>query len=129
MESCYERCLDAQHCLISLLRDLGFYISWPKVVGPSTAVSFLGVVIDTSVCTLSLDKFKVDKLVQMLDLFKAKVRANKRQLQSLAGSLNWACQAVRGGRYFLRRVLDLINRLKLPGHKCRLSQGFFKDIK
>ena len=128
VESSYERCYEAQHCLIRLLRSLGFNISWPKVVGPSTSVCFLGIVIDTSVCTLSLDSVKVEKLVQKLNSFKDKVRASKRQFQSLAGSLNWACQAVRGGRYFLRRVLDLVNRLKLPSHKCRLSKGFFKDV-
>jgi len=98
------------------------------VVGPSRQVSFLGVVIDTSSCTLSLDKSKVNKLHDMLLWVKSKVRASKRQLQSLAGSLNWACQCIRGGRYFLRRILDLVSRLNLGSHKCRLSAGFHKDV-
>ena len=66
VERTFERCLEAQNVLIRLLRDLGFYISWSKVVGPSRQVSFLGVVIDTSSCTLSLDKRKVNKLDDML---------------------------------------------------------------
>ena len=128
VETTFQRCLDAQHVLISLLGSLGFQISWHKVVGPSQVVPFLGIVIDTKNCTLSLDDGKVAKLKAKLMVFKEKSRANKRQLQSLAGSLNWACQAVRGGRYFLRRVLDLVNRLKLGSHKCRLSKGFNLDV-
>ena len=49
-------------------------------------------------------------------------------MQSLAGSLNWACQAVRGGRFFLRRVIDVINRLKAPAHKARLGVSFQEDV-
>ena len=129
VEESYQQCLEGQHILITLLRDLGFRISWSKVIGPAQELPFLGIVISTIHSTLSLDKEKVAKLKVKLSWFQSKTRASKRQLQSLAGSLNWACQAVRGGRFFLRRVLDSISVLKASSHKCRLSQAFKRDVR
>ena len=94
----------------------------------SKCVECLGVTIDTTTCTASLSEKKMSKLCEKLQGFRKKRRATKRQLQSLAGSLNWACQVVRGGRFFLRRILDSINVLKQASHKCRLSAEFMKDI-
>ena len=61
--------------------------------------------------------------------FSQQVSASKRQLQSLAGSLNFACRAVQGGRTFLRRVIDCVNRLRHSSHRCRLNSQFRADIK
>ena len=49
-------------------------------------------------------------------------------MQSLARSLNFACQVVHGGRTFLRRVLDCLNKLNHSSHRCRLSSDFRADV-
>ena len=125
----YQECLDAQHVLISLLIDLGFLVSWGKVLGPTQCLPFLGIVINTEYCTLSLDREKLCNLQNKLREFHGRKRASKRQLQSLAGALNWACQAIRGGRFFLRRILDCICKLKQGTHKCKLTGEFYKDVR
>ena len=38
----YEECRKWMDILIKLLRKLGFFISWKKVVGPSQCITFLG---------------------------------------------------------------------------------------
>ena len=38
-----------------------------------------------------------------------------------ARSLNFACQVVHGGRTFLLRVIDCVNKLKHLSHRCRLT--------
>jgi len=124
----YERCNEALHVLISLLRRLGFCISWQKLVGPTQRLTFLGIDIDTVASTLSLGPEKLIKLDQQLEDFWARNRATKQQLQSLAGLLNWACSVVRGGKFFLRRILDSILALKQAKHKVRLSREFKQDI-
>lgn len=96
----YQECNEALHTLIYLVRRLGFQISWHKVVGPTQKLTFLGIDIDTTNCTLSLNKEKLCKIQQSLHEFSNKKRASKRQLQQLAGLLNWACQAVRGVNFF-----------------------------
>ena len=114
--------------LIRLLRELGFNISWKKVVGPTQKITFLGVDIDTRDSTLSLGEDKLGQLHQRLLSFQNKRRASKQQLQSLAGSLNWACQAVRGGKFFLRRILDTIKPLQQQRHKALLTTEFKADL-
>jgi hypothetical protein len=124
----YSECNKWMHVLIGLLRKLGFLISWKKVVGPTQKLQFLGVDIDTTQCTLSLNRDKLDKLQQQLHTFSKRKRASKQQLQSLAGSLNWACQAIRGGRFFLRRIIDTLNLLQRQNHKARLTTDFHRDV-
>ena len=49
-----------------------------------------------------------------------------RQLQSLIGLLNFACQVVAPGRAFCRRLIDA--SVKKPHHKIRVSQAMREDI-
>ena len=77
--------------LMNFVRKLGLRVSWEKVV-------WLGVDIDTNDCVLSLGADKLNMLHDKPKAFKHRQRATKVQLQSLAGSLNWVCQVVRGGR-------------------------------
>lgn len=123
-----EECNNALHCLINLVRRFGFHISWNKVVGPTQRITFLGIEIDTRDCTLSLGEQKLAKVHQQLDEFSKKRRASKQQLQRLAGLLNWACQGIRGGKFFLRRILDAIKPLRQQNHKTKLSSEFHKDV-
>ena len=124
----YEECKEALLYLITLVRKLGLRVSWKKVVSPTKHVTFLGVDIDTNDCVLSLRADKLNMLHDKLKAFKHWQRATKVQLQSLAGSLNWACQVVRGGRFFLRRILDSIKPLRQAKHKTKLNAEFRKDL-
>ena len=45
--STLAECQEVFDCLIQLLQDLGFDISWQKVVVPTKVLIFLGVLIDT----------------------------------------------------------------------------------
>ena len=50
---------------------------------------------------MSLLASKLVDLQVLISQFRTRVRASKRQLQQLAGKLNWACQVVYGGCTFL----------------------------
>ena len=84
-----------------------------------TPLTFLGV---------NKGKDNLQQLQQQLQHFSARKRASKQQLQSLAGSLNWACQAIRGGRFFLRRILNTLQPLQQQRHKARLSAAFKQEL-
>ena len=84
----YAECLEIFNCLVKLLQELGFQISWHKVEPPTQAMIFLGILIDSVTQTLELPK---DKLVALQDFVQAFLhwrRASKRQLQTLAGKLS-----------------------------------------
>ena len=85
--------------------------------------------LDTVECAMSLPAEKLKTLHEFLLEFSVCRRASKRQLQVLAGKLNWACRVVYGGRTFLRQVIDQICLLKSPNAKFRLDSEFFADLR
>ena len=124
----FEECKIAYNVLLKLLRKLGFYINWKKVVDPSQHITFLGIDLNSIDMCLELSKEKCNALKIELNSFLDKKRASKKQMQSLAGKLNWACQAIHGGRTFLRRILDTQNKSNRPSHKTLLDINFKADI-
>ena len=118
---CKEARQAAFDALLALLQKLGFSISWHKVVHPTQRLVFLGILLDTVECAMSLPAEKLKTLHEFLLEFSVRRRASKRQLQVLTGKLNLACRVVYGGRTFLRWVIDQICLLKSPNAKFRLK--------
>ena len=128
IERTKERCILARDTLIALLRLLGFDIAWDKVEGPSQSLVFLGVQIDTVHDLLVLPEYKLSDFELLIDSMLSASRITFKSLQALAGKLNWASSVVRGGRVYLRRILDLMKPLKQARHKVRVSQGMKQDL-
>jgi hypothetical protein len=124
----YEACKKALNSLMRLVRELGFAINYSKVEGPSQRLTFLGIRLDTVNMTMELPQSKLLDLEQHLLTVKASSKVTKRQLQSLAGRLNWASQCVYGGRFHLRRLLDRITTLRCPWHRSRVTREMTLDI-
>ena len=93
-----------------------------------TSLTFLGVLLDTLSQTMSLPEVKLVALQAVSEGFLHRHRATKRQLQSLAGRLNWACRVVYGGRTFLCRILDAMNSMQSPSAKYKLTGDFYADL-
>lgn len=121
------QCQLAYDTLMQLLQDLGFRLSAHKLVPPTQRLIFLGVQLDSTACTMSLPQDKLADLQELLVRFKSMKRASRKQLQRLAGKLNWACRTVYGGRTFLRRILDTMNSLSNTA-KLQLDKSFHCDI-
>ena len=124
----FDECLEALNVVLSLLRKLGFHINWKKVTDPCTKIIFLGIEIDSLNMCLRLPDDKLYQIRNELSLFLTRKRASKKQLQSLAGKLNFCASVVFGGRVFLRRIIDSINSLKAENHKVKLTEGIRADI-
>lgn len=124
----FSDCMAALNVTISLLRKLGFSINWNKVVDPATTITFLGIEINSLAMCLRLPDEKIIQIREELARFQGMKRASKKQLQSLAGKLNFCASVVLGGRVFSRRIIDTINRLKADNHKVRLSGNIRADI-
>ena len=119
-----EKCQRGLFTRNNLLHYLGFNASWRKVVSLTQRVTFLGIELDSSTMSLRLLEDKVNRLIDLVNTFSLKASASKCQLQSLAGSLNFACQVVHGGRTFLHHMIDCLNKLNHSSHRCPLSTDF-----
>ena len=90
--------------LVRILRRLGFYVSYKKLICPGQVIRFLGIHIDTVKMELRLPADKLFKLLELLKFYINKRKASKKELESLAGVLAHCCKVIHGGRTFSRRV-------------------------
>ena len=128
IDAIYAECLEIFNCLVELVQELGFQISWHKVVPPTRALIFLGILINSVTQTLELSQDKPVALQDLVQAFLHRRRASKRQLQSLAGKLSWACRGVYGGRTLSCHILDVINAMLPSSARYHLSPEFYADL-
>ena len=113
----HEGCLEAQNCILHVLRFLGFHVAYDKVSPPSTCTTFLGVEIDTVTMELRLPESKIIKLNSFLDKYVDSDRISKKDLESLGGLLSHCASLVRGGKTFCRRLYNLYKEICNRGSK------------
>ena len=110
---------------------LGVPIAHHKTEGPTTKITFLGIEMDTVMGELRLPQDKLVRLKETLQDWRFRKACTRKELESLIGQLNHACKVVRGGRSFLRRMLDLLHAVHRPPSSkipIRLSHGFRADL-
>ena len=123
-----DECLAATEVLMSLLRELGFFIAWKKVVSATTRVVYLGIQIDSVLMEISLPESKLIKISKMVAEFRSKDKCTKRQLEQLAGNLAHASTVVKGGRTFSRRVINVVKYLPDRTHMYYIPSWMKLDL-
>ncbi|KAK3102095.1 hypothetical protein FSP39_008693 [Pinctada imbricata] len=121
-------CYSDLHKFLSLCKDLKLPIKEDKTVEPTTSITFLGLEIDTVAFEIKLPLDKLSKLRQILTEFQFRKKTTLKELQSLIGLLNFACNVVTPGRTFLRRLIDLTKGLQRPHHFRKLNKEARADI-
>ena len=121
-------CLDTFTQIEALCRELGVATKEEKRTPPTTCITFLGVVIDTTEQTISLPQDKLESLLQELQQFSTLERCTKRALLSLIGKLAFAAKAIPAGRIFTRRLIDTSTHARLLHHHIHLSAATQADI-
>ena len=76
-------CQEGLNSLPKLLRELGFYIAWKKVVRPSQLVTYLGIQLDSVLMEISLPEAKLRKVRDIVQDFKSMDKCTKRHLKVL----------------------------------------------
>ena len=110
------------------LHEAGLNTEPEKDEGPATAIGLLGMEIDTVKLEISLPADKLARLISLLQEWQGKKACRKRELLSLIGLLSHASKAVRSGRTFLRRLIDLSMTVKRPDRMVRLNQAARSDL-
>ena len=114
--------------LVELCRELGVPLKWQKVEGPSTTLTFLGIVLDTVKMEMRLSEQRMEELKKLIDKWLAKKAGRKRDLLSLIGKLAHAAKIIVPGRIFLRRMIDVAHKAKQLDHWVHLSADFKSDL-
>ncbi len=113
---------------LSICASLGVPIAAGKTEGPSTAITYLGFVLDTDSMELRLPEDKLAKIRSHLAAWVNRKRGTKRELLSLLGLLQHCCQAIVHGRPFLRRLIDRASSVDQLFHFVSLSQWERDDL-
>jgi len=95
-------CQQALDTTTATCQELGAPLALEKIYGPSTSLSFLGVILDTATMSVQLPEDKLSSLRALLDRFLCrKTVQDQRSLQSLVGHLVHATKVLPLGKAFL----------------------------
>ena len=96
-----------------------------KTLGPSQVLEFMGIVLDSVRMGAHLPADKLSRTKDMLNSFQFCRSAQLVELQSLIGTLQFACRVVVPGRTFLQRIINLTRGMPSCLHHVRLNKEFF----
>ena len=113
---------------VELCESLGIPLAEEKIEDPSTKLEVLGIIIDTEYMQLSLSEERMVELRSLLQNWKGRKVATKREAQSLAGKLQHASRVVRLGRCFVHHIYDLIAEKAGPDQLVRLNREVRSDL-
>ena len=123
-----EECAHNVATMNAVCNETCIPIEQEKNEGPATRITFLGIEIDTVALEIRLPYDKLSILKSSLHSWRGRKACRKRELLSLIGTLSHASKAIRAGRTFLRRLIDLSTVVKHLDHFVRLSLNARADI-
>ena len=89
---------------------------------------FMGILLDSNKMEARLPVDKLTRIQEALGQWTTRKSATLQELQSLIGTLQFACKVIAPGRPFLQRIIHLTKGIKFPHWHIRLNSGFRKDI-
>ena len=107
---------------------LGVPIAHEKTEGPTTKICFLGLEIDSEQMVVRIPMPKIKEIIQKIEDLLAHAKCTLKQMQSLIGSLNFACRAITQGRPFCRRLINATCGLTKQHHHLRITTDMRKDL-
>ena len=114
--------------LKEMYRCLGMPLDPGKEEGPAQVLPFLGVELDTVQYEVGLLQAKLKELMEKVRRWRIMKSCTKMELLPIIGHLSPACRAVRAGRSFLRRLIDLSMTVKQLERRIRLNVAARADL-
>ena len=109
--------------------DLGVPLAPEKTVGPAQVLEFAGIRLDTVDMAASLPPDKISKFLGYLNSMLASKSVQLKEIQGLAGMLNFACGVIAPARAFSRRLYNLSIGLSRPYHHRKITNQVKQDLK
>jgi len=114
--------------MLSLCTTINAPVKTSKIDGPSTTLTFLGIVIDTEEMTADISPEKKADLILSLQSLRQKDKYTKHQLLFLVGKLSFACKVISADRIFLRHLIDLSCKVSQMHHHLHLRTDAHLDL-
>ena len=125
----FLQCWETFGCLIHVVRDLGFYINLAKLTPPTQRTKFLGFILDAKQMKVLVPQDKISDVSELLLQATSRSWLPLKTWERLLGKLNFIAKAIYGARTFLRRLIDLVVRIKRQGIKgARVSKTAAIDL-
>ena len=121
-------CMTSLCKLLTLMTNINVPIAHKKTYPASTELEFLGVLLSSEKMIASLPADKLTRTKQTLFEWLSKKSCTLHELQSLIGTLQFACRVVVPGRAFLQRMINLTRGVTKPHHHIKLNSSFRKDV-
>lgn len=129
IHKCPLTCVRQLKAFLSMCVDIGVPISLEKTCGPLQTITYLGYELDSCKMECRLPHDKIVKCIDKIKFAKTQKSLTLKQLQSLIGLLNFACNVVLPGRAFLRRLIDLTIGISKPFFKISMTKEVKEDLK
>ena len=123
-----DLCYSALSLFQSICLDIGVPLAHENTFGPIQSLEFAGIFLDTKDMSASLPQDKVAKFLNCLEGLYNTKSATLKQIQSLAGMLNFACGVIAPARAFSRRLYNLSTGLTKPYHHRKVTLQVKQDF-
>ena len=111
-----------------LFEELNIPLAPKKTFRPTQVLEFMGITLDSVKMEARLPEDKLHHTRDMLAAWPSRRGGSLRELQSLIGTLQFACRIISPGRPFMQRIINLTRGVPESKQIIRLSQEFRKDI-
>ena len=111
-----------------ICQELGVPLAPDKTEGPAQCLDFAGIRLDTIDMAASLPPDKVDKFSKTLDDMIQAKSVQLKNIQALAGMLNFSCGVIAPARAFSRRLYNLSIGLSRPYHHRKVTGQVREDM-
>ena len=108
--------------------ELNIPIAPGKTFPTCTCLAFMGILLDSNKMEARLPVDKLTRLQAALGQWTNRKSASLQGLQSLIGTLQFACKVISPGRPLLLCIIHLTKGIKFPHWHIRLNSGFCKDL-
>ena len=109
--------------------EAGIPLAEEKTIGPYQVIEFVGIELDSMKMCARLPDQKIEKCRLKLESVLGKEFTTLKEIQELAGILNFACSVIYPGKTFIRRMYNLMVGKKSQYSRIYISKEVKDDIK
>ena len=121
------RATEALGALQGIMDSLGVVQAAAKICPPSQVMVWLGIFFDTKEMYMAIPHDKLREIMSCIEYWRGRVRATRKEMQSLLGLLNFVASVAPPTRLFTNRMLEDL-RATNPTGTVEVTEQFQRDV-